>query len=154
MASPAPNQVSPTINIIHNGEVFAMILPGDFRRPGISFFTPPHFSQQLAYIQHPDGYVIQPHIHQPIDRQVTFTNEVLLLRKGRMRVDFYDEDRNYLISHVLSAGDVILLVRGGHGFEVLEAAEMIEVKQGPYAAERDKARFSNQLVTLKYCQQR
>ena len=40
------------------------------------------------------------------------------------------------------AGDVILLIEGGHGFEVLEEIEMVEVKQGPYAGERDKERFT------------
>jgi len=56
-------------------------------------------------------------------------------------VDFYDEQQNYLESHILEAGDVILLATGGHGFEVLEEIEMFEVKQGPYAGEQDKTRF-------------
>jgi mannose-6-phosphate isomerase-like protein (cupin superfamily) len=142
-----------TINITHRGEIFAMILPRSFNRPGVSFFTPAHFSQQLAYIQHSGGHVIQPHIHQPVERQVTFTNEVLLLRKGRMRVDFYDDEQQYLASYLLSAGDVILLIRGGHGFEILEDAEMIEVKQGPYAEEKDKVRFAHKPRSLRYYQQ-
>jgi hypothetical protein len=62
-------------------------------------------------------------------------------RKGRLRVDFYDEDQRYLESRVLGPGDVILLIQGGHGFEVLEEVEMIEVKQGPYVGEQDKTRF-------------
>jgi hypothetical protein len=56
-------------------------------------------------------------------------------------VDFYDDQRRYLESHVLVAGDVILLATGGHGFEVLEDLQMIEVKQGPYAGDADKTRF-------------
>ncbi|ORU00540.1 hypothetical protein D081_1063 [Anaerovibrio sp. JC8] len=58
-----------------------------------------------------------------------------------MRVDFYDDDQNYIESHIIYAGDVILLVSGGHGFKVLEDIEMIEVKQGPYAGDGDKTRF-------------
>ena len=56
-------------------------------------------------------------------------------------MDFYDSDQCYLESRILEAGDVILLATGGHGFEVLEEIEMIEVKQGPYAGEADKTRF-------------
>ena len=54
---------------------------------------------------------------------------------------FYDEDKNYIESTILEAGDVILLAYGGHGFEMLEESEMIEVKQGPYVGEMDKTRF-------------
>ena len=131
-----------TINIIHQGEMFAMILPGSFKRSGVSFFTPPEFSQQLAYISHRSGHVIEPHVHNPVHLEVTYTNEVLFVRKGRIRVDFYDEEKVYLESYVLDAGDIILLIKGGHGFEVLEEIEMIEVKQGPFAGDRDKTRFA------------
>jgi hypothetical protein len=65
----------------------------------------------------------------------------MFLRRGRLRVDFYTDQRSYLFSRELGAGDVILLVKGGHGFEVLEEVEMFEVKQGPYAGEQDKVRF-------------
>jgi mannose-6-phosphate isomerase-like protein (cupin superfamily) len=66
---------------------------------------------------------------------------VLFIKRGRLRVDFYDNDQKYLESRILQAGDVILLATGGHGFEVLEEIEMIEVKQGPYAGDDDKTRF-------------
>ena len=56
-------------------------------------------------------------------------------------MDFYDDDQHYLESRELVAGDVILLVTGGHGFEVLEELEMIEVKQGPFVGDHDKTRF-------------
>ena len=46
------------------------------------------------------------------------------------------------MSRVLGPGDVILLISGGHGFEVLEELNMVEVKQGPYAGETDKTRFT------------
>lgn len=128
-------------SITHGGRVLALIIPGRFREPGIHFFTPPDFSQQLAYMAHPAGKLIAPHVHNPVPRQVHYTQEVLFIRKGKMRVDFYDSQQCYLRSRILEAGDVILLIEGGHGFEVLEELEMIEVKQGPYAGEQDKTRF-------------
>lgn len=127
--------------ILHNEVVLALILRAGYRAEGIQFFTPDHFSQQLAYMNRPRGYVIPPHVHNPVAREVHFTREVLFLRSGRMRADFYDDDRNYLESRVLYQGDVLLLAFGGHGFEMLEPCEVIEVKQGPYTGEGDKTRF-------------
>ncbi len=125
----------------HNNELFAIIVPDDFDKPGISFFTDNDLSQQLAYMHHPEGKVIQPHIHNPVPREVHFTQEVLFIKRGKLRVDFYDDNQVYIESYILSKGDVILLIKGGHGFEVLEELEMFEVKQGPYAGEQDKTRF-------------
>jgi hypothetical protein len=124
-----------------NGVEFAIILRSDFHEPGIHFFTPGEFSQQLGYMRHPAGHIIEPHVHNPVRRAVHFTNEALFLRRGRLRIDFYTEAGAYLESRELRAGDVILLVAGGHGFEVLEEIEMVEVKQGPYVGDVDKTRF-------------
>jgi len=128
-------------SITHEGRVLALVLRRDFRCDGIEFFTPPEFSQQLAYMNRPAGYRIAPHVHNEVRREVHLTNEVLFVRSGRVRVDFYDDARRFLRSTELRAGDVILLAEGGHGFEMLEDCEMIEVKQGPYAGDADKTRF-------------
>jgi mannose-6-phosphate isomerase-like protein (cupin superfamily) len=127
--------------ITHGQRIIALILRASFREQGIHFFTPDDFSQQLAYMNHPARKVIPPHVHNVVPREVLRTQEVLLIRSGRVRVDFYDDDRRYLESRELIAGDVILLAGGGHGFEMLEPTEMIEVKQGPYDKDLDKTRF-------------
>ena len=126
----------------HGCTLLAIIIRYNYSEPGINFFTPDDFSQQLAYMQHPAGKIIEPHVHNPVQREVFFTQEVLFLKKGRLRVDFYDQQRTYFTSRILEAGDTILLASGGHGFEALEELEMIEVKQGPYAGDRDKVRFN------------
>jgi mannose-6-phosphate isomerase-like protein (cupin superfamily) len=127
--------------IEHNDQLLAIIISNNYSRPGINFFTPDEFSQQLAFMKHPVGKIIQPHVHNPVKRDVHFTKETLFIRKGKIRVDFYTDQQNYIESHILMTGDVILLSEGGHGFEILEETEMIEVKQGPYAGEKDKTRF-------------
>lgn len=127
--------------IKYKEELLAIIVRNDFSKEGIAFFTPNDFSQQLAYMKHPEGKIIQPHVHNPVERVVHFTKEVLFIKKGKLRVDFYDDDQNYLESRILYGGDVILLSTGGHGFEALENLEMIEVKQGPYAGDQDKIKF-------------
>jgi len=128
--------------ISHNSRTLAMLLRATHRAEGIQFFTPDDFSQQLAYMNRPTGYVIAPHVHNAVPREVQFTKEVLFIKSGKVRIDFYDDDQNYLESRIVTSGDVILLAYGGHGFEMLEASEIIEVKQGPYAGEADKTRFA------------
>lgn len=125
----------------HQGVELALILRSDFVSDGIEFFTPGNYSQQLGYMSRKKGYVIPPHVHNPLPREVMFTKEVLFIRSGKVRADFYDEEQNYLESRILNQGDVVLLAFGGHGFEMLESSEIIEVKQGPYAGEDDKTRF-------------
>lgn len=123
------------------GRFLALILRTNHKLEGIQFFTPSDFSQQLGYMNRPSGYVISPHVHNPVPREVQYTKEVLFIKSGRVRVDFYDNDQTYLESRILESGDVILLAYGGHGFEMLEPTEIIEVKQGPYAGDQDKTRF-------------
>ncbi len=123
------------------GRCLAVILRSRYESEGIQFFTPDDFSQQLGYMNRPQGYVIPPHVHNPVPREVQYTKEVLFIKTGRVRVDFYSDDQIYIESRILESGDVILLAYGGHGFEMLEPTEMIEVKQGPYAGGQDKTRF-------------
>jgi len=121
--------------------ILALIIRSSFNAPGIHFCTPENFSQQLAVMSHPQGKTIPAHVHNFLSREVAFTQEVLIIKKGKLRVDFYDTARKYFESRILESGDVILLASGGHGFEVLEELEMIEVKQGPYTGDADKTRF-------------
>ncbi len=139
-------------NIKHNNLLLSVIIRAEYRKEGISFFTPENFSQQLGYMNRPQGYVIPPHVHNLVPREVSLTQEVLYIKSGQVRVDFYDDDKNYLQSAILQKGDVILLAHGGHGFEMLEQSEMIEIKQGPYCGEEDKVRFehiASHHVTIK-----
>lgn len=123
-------------------KLLAMIIRNDYQCDGVGFITPNEYSQQVAYMHHPAGKSIDAHVHNLVHRNVVLTQEVLFIKRGKMRVDFYDEYEDYLESRDLDAGDVILLVSGGHGFKVLEDVEMIEVKQGPYAGDNDKKRFT------------
>lgn len=128
-------------HIFHNKELLSIIIRSNYEQNGIKFFTPNDFSQQLGYMKREKGYVIDPHIHRPVNREVHFTKEVLFIKTGKVRVDFYDDLQNYLESRILLKGDVILLAKGGHGFTMLDKSEIIEVKQGPYLGDEDKSRF-------------
>ncbi|WP_299097508.1 hypothetical protein [Winogradskyella sp.] len=127
--------------IKYKDNLLAIIVSSKFEKDGIAFFTPNSFSQQLGYMKREKDYVIEPHVHNPVKREVVWTQEVLFIKSGKVRVDFYDEEKIYLKSRVLEKGDIILLAAGGHGFEMLEESEIIEVKQGPYSGDKDKTRF-------------
>ena len=128
-------------NILLEDKILSVIIRANYKSNGIEFFTPDDFSQQLAYMNRPKNYVIPPHVHNPVQRNVSLTQEVLFIKSGKVRVDYYDDEKNYLESKILNQGDVVLLASGGHGFQMIEDSEIIEVKQGPYSGEMDKVRF-------------
>lgn len=130
-------------NIYHDGILLSVIIRADYKSEGIEFFTPDDYSQQLAYMNRGQGHEILPHVHNKVHRDVHFTQEVLVIKSGKVRVDYYDDDKSYLLSKIVKTGDVVLLAYGGHGFKMLEDSEIIEVKQGPYAGENDKVRFES-----------
>lgn len=132
-----------TIQFIKKKQVLlAIVMRSDYSCEGVNFITPDDYSQQVAYMHHPTGKIIDAHRHNMVHRNVVMTQEVLFIKKGKLRVDFYDSYEDYLESVILKGGDIILLVSGGHGFTVLEEVEMIEVKQGPYSGDNDKIRFA------------
>jgi hypothetical protein len=128
--------------IFFKKKLIAIILRKNFKTSGIKFFTPTNSFQQLGYMNRKKNYIINPHRHNNVLKRVTITQEVLFIKSGKVRVDFYDNEQNYVTSRILEQGDVILLSDGGHGFKMLEQSEIIEVKQGPYCGEMDKVRFS------------
>ena len=143
----------PGVKYISDKEaLLAIIIYDTLNEEGVHFLTDHHLSQQLAYMKHPSGKVIKPHFHNPVPRNVQFTQEVLFIKKGKLRVDFYSSNQEYIESYILKEGNVILLIGGGHGFEVIEDIEMFEVKQGPYAGDRDKTLFEpcpNERIVMK-----
>ena len=123
------------------GAELALVIRAGFGQPGINFVTDDESVHQLGVLKWPQGHLIDAHIHNPMARTIDSTQEVLFIRSGRVRVDLYGDDQMYRSSLELGAGDVIFLASGGHGFEILEDADIVEVKQGPYRGEGEKTRF-------------
>jgi mannose-6-phosphate isomerase-like protein (cupin superfamily) len=135
--------------IFIDGKLCAIVLRAVYDESGIQFFTSNELSQQLASMSYGPGKIIPAHTHQLVRREVLYTQEALFIRKGKLRVDFYSAEQKYRRSRILQTGDVVLLIAGGHGFEVLEELNMIEVKQGPYVGDKDKLVFDSSAVPLK-----
>jgi len=128
--------------IIHNNIRYGIIISNKYNLKGANFFTEENDILQLGYMKHSTGHTIQPHYHKKIDRKINNTQEVLFIKTGKIRVDFYSENNQRIDSRILNSGDVIIILNGGHGFEVLESVEMYEVKQGPYLGVNDKVCFN------------
>ena len=59
----APEQV------LHEDSLRAIIIRSDYKSEGIEFFTPDDFSQQLAYMNRPGGYKIDPNLHNKVQQE-------------------------------------------------------------------------------------
>ena len=127
--------------IVSDGKLFAIIIKNNFRTQGIHFFTDDSDTQQVAYMQHDKGHIIQNHYHNEIKREVLFTKEVLVMKKGQLKCLFFDDKQNLISTQIIETGDVLVLIAGGHGFECISDVEMFEIKQGPYVGNEDKTRF-------------
>lgn len=109
---------------------------------GLHYVSPPLEEIQLALMLRKAGTVIQSHLHPFYPRYTHTTCEVLIVRKGVVRIEFFNSSKETIGQRILTSGDVVTLVRGGHGLEVLNDAEIVEVRNGPYAGDQDKQRFT------------
>ena len=106
-----------------------------------TFITPPEFKQQVGFIVYPAGGEVKRHLHLPLERHLIGTSEVLVVQKGHCLADIYNDDRELVATRELKAGDVMLMVGGGHGFRILEDTVFLEIKQGPFLPVAEKEHF-------------
>lgn len=129
--------------IYYGDQLLSVIIRDNYHAEGITFITPDDFPHQLGYMNREKNYVIAPHVHNRVSRNVDFTQETLIVKSGVVRVDFYTQEQKYLESRIVYKGDIILLAAGGHGFKMIQPAEIVEIKQGPYVGTMDKVRFNS-----------
>ena len=123
----------------HAGTRYAEIIRADTHVPITKFFSPNDSSFQFGLLAHQAGFVEAPHYHKPVERTISDLQQMLVVQRGVVAVDFFDEQGNRFREVVLRAGDGILLVHGTHSVRVLEDMQCISVKQGPFlGAENDK----------------
>ncbi len=130
------------INVIrYKKYVFGYIIRHSKKR-GVNFLTPPSLTHQIGSLNHKKGHVILPHLKIKKKGKVNHTSEVLIIQKGKVRLDIYSNKKKYLFSKILKKDDILILIKGGRGFKILEPCSIIEVKQGPYSKSQDKIRFN------------
>lgn len=130
------------VEFIKTGEqVLAVIIKANVNPDKTTFFTPDYFTQQGGFVVYPKEGHIPAHDHKFIPRSLSGTSETLFVRKGHTIVHLYDSERKFVTERELAAGDILMLVSGGHGFSMLEDTVFFEIKQGPYTGMDEKERF-------------
>jgi hypothetical protein len=119
----------------------SIIIRREYQPSETTFITSPDLAQQVGFVVYPAGGVIKRHLHKNVDRQNISSSEALIVRQGRLEIDIFDQNKVLLATRELQAGDFVLMVSGGHGFRILEATILLEVKLGPYAGPSDKELF-------------
>ena len=69
-------------------KLLAMIIRNDYQCDGVDFITPHEYSQQVAFMHHPTGKIIDAHVHNMLHRNVVLTQEVLFIKKGIYELTF------------------------------------------------------------------
>ena len=125
-----------------DGSLLALLITqtGEFAQ-GHNFLTQSSDELQFAVFKHPVGHSVQRHWHPPFSRTLSSTSEVLIIQSGKVGAFIYNKDFELVHTQELGSQDVAVLFSGGHGFEILEEAIILEVKQGPYAGDQDKKVF-------------
>lgn len=122
--------------------IYAQIIRSNYKsKTGINFFTNPKLNQQVAYMSHKTGHKITPHYHNNIVRKIKGSSEVLIILSGIIKANFYDNKKYLFKKVILKRGDIIILLNGSHGFEIVKKCKFLEVKQGPFVQSLDKIKF-------------
>ncbi len=121
--------------------LLAVIVYANFVDNKLNFLTPEDAILQLGYMNHPEGHVIPRHIHNKVRREIYGTQEALFIKSGKVAITLFSLQQEPVSHHSLSAGDAIIFLEGGHEVTIVNDAEILEVKNGPYAGAGDKIRF-------------
>ena len=128
------------IEVIEKGGVrYAEIIWAGTSAQRSTFYSPDDSAFQFGILARPKGFIEAPHVHKKIPRTVEDLQQMFVVQRGVVAVDFYDESGSRFREVVLREGDAINLVHGAHSIRVLEDMQCISVKQGPFfGAENDK----------------
>ena len=124
--------------IFYRQKEIAFIVKADYPIDSVAFFSPNEDFLQVGYHKKQSGDKLKAHYHQFKGHQINSLQEVLYIVRGKVRVDFYTKKGRKIQSEILEKGDILFQRDLGHGFELLEDAEVFEVKQGPFFGQEHK----------------
>ena len=96
------------------------------------FFSSVESPFQFGLLAHDVGYQEAPHFHQEIERTVKVLQQMFVVQRGVVGVQFFDDAGHMFKEIILKAGDAISLIHGAHAIRVIEDMQCISVKQGPF----------------------
>lgn len=132
------------VEVKEGGMVLARHIPAEAAwQDGLKFFSTDGDYQQVGTWGYGQGKNLLAHTHNEVSRDVLWTQEVIYIRRGRVRADIFDTSDQKVAELEAGAGDILILLRGGHGYQILEnGTQVLEIKNGPYlGAEADRRRL-------------
>ena len=129
--------------IKHNDTRLALHYTEDDIKDGLGFFSEDSEFIQVGTWRYDAGKKLQNHNHFIVERDVNRTQEAIVVLRGSLLARVYDEDDNLIDEVTVSAHEGMIMLAGGHGYDILEDDTIvIETKNGPYpGAEVDRRRF-------------
>lgn len=128
-----------------NGKRIALHIAKEEMQKGLNFYTKEDDFIQVGTWGYDSGKELQPHIHNPgVQRQIDRTQEVVSIIQGGLKATILGEQGDLLGEVVAKVGDVLIMLGGGHGYQILTDDTMVlEVKNGPYVGpELDRRRIN------------
>lgn len=95
----------------------------------------------MVFLNTIKGVRIKPHFHKNIPKKIREVQEVLHIVYCRIEAEFFENMGKKIGSVILESDDTILLLTGGHGFDILRDAKILEIKQGLYSSVKEDKKF-------------
>lgn len=117
----------------------AMVIRREVQVGKSRFFTPDESSFQFGLLANEAGFVEKPHYHRSIERKITDLQQMFVVQRGSIAVDFFDDAGRKVRELIAQPGDAVLLMEGVHSLRGLGDFQCVSVKQGPFLGpENDK----------------
>ena len=129
--------------IKQNDIILAKYISSKEFEEGLKFYSSDNDFIQLGTWKYDSGRKLLPHIHNNVERIVEWTQEIIYVKSGSVKASIYGVDEELVSEIFLKEGDILILLRGGHGYEILEDNTQVKkIKNGPYVgAEKDRRRI-------------
>ena len=129
--------------IERDGTLYAEVIWADTTIEKTRFFSDDASSLQFGLLAHEKGFIEPAHYHHPVKREINDLQQMLVVQRGVIAIDFFTPDGGKFHEVVLHVGDAINLVHGAHSVRVLEDMQCVSVKQGPFLGDQlDKVNVS------------
>ena len=127
--------------IQQNKTTYAKIIRSTYQTKDTEFFTEETDEIQFGVISYPKNHKTGAHYHNHLNKQSTQIDEILIIQKGSARIDFYNNEGNYIVSSEVFEGDTLIIFKGGHNIIFYEDTKVLAIKSGVYEQKSSKTRM-------------
>lgn len=104
---------------------------------GTNPVSSPDGALQLLTMKRAKGDVAKAHRHIPKRRVTTLLQECLIVVKGKIRYELFDNNKKCFRRVVVKAGEAMLILNVAHEVYFLEDSLVYEVKNGPFIDDKE-----------------